>query len=118
MKDQEKLLTFFDYPDAHWLHLRTSNAIESTFATVKARTRTTKGAGSRNAGLAMAFKLLLEAEKCWRRVNSPHLVALVHAGVEFPDGKTRILPDMPQEAKQAVLKVQEDAADSASIHNI
>ena len=62
VKDQEKLLTFFDYPDAHWLHLRTSKAIESTFATVKARTRTTKGAGSRNAGLAMAFKLLLEAE--------------------------------------------------------
>jgi len=118
VKDQEKLLTFFDYPDAHWLHLRTSNAIESAFSTVKARTRTTKGAGSRNAGLAMAFKLLLEAEKCWRRVNSPHLVALVHAGVEFPDGKTRILPDMPEEAKQAVLKVQEDAADLASIHNI
>ena len=118
VKDQEKLLTFFDYPDAHWLHLRTSNAIESAFSTVKARTRTTKGAGSRNAGLAMAFKLLLEAEKCWRRVNSPHLVALVHAGVEFPDGKTRILPDMSEEAKQVVLKVQEDAADLASIHNI
>jgi transposase-like protein len=50
VKDQEKLLTFFDYPDAHWLHLRSTNAIESTFATVKARTRTTKGAGSRNAG--------------------------------------------------------------------
>jgi transposase-like protein len=118
VKDQEKLLTFFDYPDAHWLHLRTSNAIESAFSTVKARTRTTKGAGSRNAGLAMAFKLLLEAEKCWRRVNSPHLVALVHAGVEFPDGKTRILPDMPEEAKQVVLKVQDDAADLRSIHNI
>ena len=118
VKDQEKLLAFFDYPDAHWLHLRTSNAIESSFATVKARTRTTKGAGSRNAGLAMAFKLLLEGEDRWRRVNSPHLVALVHAGVEFPDGKTRILPDMPEEAKQAVLKVQRDAADLASIHNI
>jgi transposase-like protein len=111
VKDQEKLLTFFDYPDAHWLHLRSTNAIESTFATVKARTRTTKGAGSRNAGLAMAFKLLLEAEKSWRRVNSPHLVALVDAGVKFPDGKTRILPDMPEEANQAILKVQEDAAD-------
>jgi len=60
----------------------------------------------------------LEAEKCWRRLNSPHLVALVHAGVEFPDGKTRILPDMPEEAKQVVLKVQEDAADLRSIHNI
>ena len=118
VKDQEKLLTFFNFPAAHWIHLRTTNAIESTFSTVKARTRVTKGAGSRNAGLAMAFKLLLEGESRWRRVNSPHLVALVHAGVEFPDGMTRILPDMPEEAKQAVLKVQEDAADSASIHNI
>jgi transposase-like protein len=118
VKDQEKLLTFFNFPAAHWIHLRTTNAIESTFATVKARTRVTKGAGSRNAGLAMAFKLLLEGESRWRRVNSPHLVALVQAGVKFPDGKTHILPDMPEEAKQAVLKVQEDAADLASIHNI
>ena len=118
VKDQEKLLTFFNFPAAHWIHLRTTNAIESTFATVKARTRVTKGAGSRNAGLAMAFKLLLEGESRWRRVNSPHLVALVQAGVKFPDGKTRILPDMSEEAKQAVLKVQEDAADLASIHNI
>jgi hypothetical protein len=75
--------------------LRTTNAIESTFATVKARTRTTKGAGSRQAGLAKAFKLLLVAGEHWRWVNSPHLVALVHAGVKFPDGKTRILPDAP-----------------------
>jgi transposase-like protein len=110
VKDREKLFTFFDYPAAHWIHLRTTNAIESTFATVKARTRTTKGAGSRQAGLAMAFKLLLEAEQQWRRVNSSHLVALVHAGVKFPDGRTRILPDMPEQAEQAVLKVQIDAA--------
>lgn len=110
IKDQDRLLTFFDFPAAHWLHLRSTNAIESTFATVKARTRTTKGAGSRKAGLAMAFKLLMEAEKSWRRVNSPHLVALVDAGVHFPDGKTRILTDVPEGADQAVLKVQEDAA--------
>jgi transposase-like protein len=118
VKDQEKLLTLFHYPAAHWIHLRTTNAIESTFATVKARTRTTKGAGSRQAGLAMAFKLLLVAGEHWRRVNSPHLVALVQAGVKFPDGKTRILPDAPERANQAVLKVQEDAAKSTSIHNI
>ena len=117
-KDQEKLFTFFHYPAAHWIHLRTTNAIESTFATVKARTRTTKGAGSRQAGLAMAFKLLLEAEQHWRRLNSSHLVALVHAGVKFPDGKTRILPGAPEQAEQAVLKVQEDAALLTSIHNI
>ena len=106
----DRLFSFTRLHPSQWKSTRTTNAIESTFATVKARTRTTKGAGSRNAGLAMAFKLLLEAEKCWRRVNSPHLVALVHAGVKFPDGKTRILADMPEEAKQAVLKVQGDAA--------
>ncbi len=66
----------------------------------------------------MTFKLLLEAEQHWRWVNSSHLVALVHAGVKFPDGETRILPDMPEQAEQAVLKVQEDAAELTSIHNI
>jgi transposase-like protein len=86
-KDQDELLTFFDFPAEHWIHLRTTNPIESTFSTVKARTKKTKGAGSRKAGLAMAFKLLLAAEKRWRRVNAPHLVALVQAGVEFPDGQ-------------------------------
>jgi transposase-like protein len=84
-----------NFPAAHWLHLCTTNAIESTFAAVKARTRTTKGAGSREAGLAMAFKLLTMAEKRWYRVNSPHLILLVQAGIEFPDGNTRILPDLP-----------------------
>ena len=86
-KDQDELLTFFDFPAEHWIHLRTTNPIESTFSTVKARTRKTKGAGSRQAGLAMAFKLLLAAEKRWRRINAPHLVALVQAGVKFPDGQ-------------------------------
>jgi len=62
-KDQDRLLTFFDFPAEHWIHLRTTNPIESTFATVKARTKKTKGAGSRKAGLAMAFELLLAAEK-------------------------------------------------------
>jgi len=86
-KDQDELLTFFDFPAEHWIHLRTTNPIESPFSTVKARTRKTKGAGSRKAGLAMAFKLLLAAEKRWRRINAPHLVALVQAGVKFPDGQ-------------------------------
>ena len=62
-KDRDTLFTFMDYPASHWIHLRTTNAIESAFSTVKARTRTTKGAGSRYAGLAMAFKLLIMAEK-------------------------------------------------------
>ncbi len=91
IKDQDQLLTFFDFPAEHWIHLRTSNPIESTFATVKARTKKTKGAGSRKAGLAMAFKLLLSAEKHWRRVNAPHLVALVRAGVKFPNGQAKML---------------------------
>jgi transposase-like protein len=88
-KDQDELLTFFDFPAEHWLHLRTTNPIESTFSTVKARTKKTKGAGSRKAGLAMVFKLLLAAEKRWRRVNAPHLVALVQAGLKFSDGQQR-----------------------------
>jgi len=86
-KDQDELLTFFDFPAEHWVHLRTTNPIESTFSTVKARTKRTKGAGSSKAGLAMAFKLLLGAERHWRKINAPHLVALVQAGVSFPDGE-------------------------------
>jgi transposase-like protein len=89
-KDQDELLTFFDFPAEHWIHLRTTNPIESPFSTVKARTKQTKGAGSRKAGLAMAFKLLLAAEKRWRRINAPHLVALVQAGVKFPDGQRQV----------------------------
>jgi transposase-like protein len=84
--DQDTLLTFFDFPAEHWIHLRTTNPIESPFATVKARTRVTKGAGSRKAGLAMAFKLILAAQDRWRRVNAAHLVALVRAGATFKDG--------------------------------
>ncbi len=104
-----------DYPAAHWLHLRTTNAIESTFATVKARTRSTKGARSRKAGLAMAFKLLLMAEKRWRRVNAPHLVALVQADITFPDGKTRVLPDLPS---NSVIELPANATQELAIHNI
>jgi putative transposase len=87
LKDQDELLTFFDFPAEHWIHLRTTNPIESTFSTVKARTKRTKGAGSPKAGLAMAFKLLLGAERRWRKINAPHLVALVQAGVRFLDGE-------------------------------
>ena len=109
-KDQEKLLTFFDFPAAHWIHLRTTNAVESPFATVKQRLKQTRGAGSRDAGLAMTFKLLLQAETRWRRINSPHLVALVQAGVNFPDGETNILPDMSVQSDSVVVNDQEDAA--------
>jgi len=86
VKDKEVLLTHYDFPAEHWIHLRTTNAIESTFATVRLRTRKTKGAGSREAGLTMAYKLLDAAQARWRCVNAPHLVALVRAGVTFLDG--------------------------------
>jgi putative transposase len=84
--DQERLLTLFDYPADHWKHLRTTNPIESTFATVRLRERVTKGAGSRTAGLAMAFKLLEAAQAHWRRLDSAELIPLVRAGVRFVDG--------------------------------
>jgi putative transposase len=85
--DKEALLGFFDYPAEHWLHLRTTNPIESTFSPVRARTRVTKGPGNKQAGLAMVFKLLEAAEGRWRAVNGPHLVALVRAGARFERGK-------------------------------
>src|SRR3954454_14181386 len=86
LKDRHVLLTHFDFPADHWFHLRTTNVIESTFATVRLRTNKTKGAGSRSAGLAMAYKLLDAAQARWRCVNAPHLVALVRAGATFVDG--------------------------------
>ncbi len=84
--DQDRLLAYFDYPAEHWKHLRTTNPIESTFATVRLREGVTKGAGSRTAGLMMAFKLLQVAEGHWRRIDGAELVPLVRAGVSFPDG--------------------------------
>jgi transposase-like protein len=86
VKDRDVLLTFYDFPAAHWVHLRTTNPIESTFATVRARTKVTKGAGNRRRGLVMAYKLLDAAEDRWRKVNSPQLVTLVRAGIQFKDG--------------------------------
>jgi transposase-like protein len=84
---EEVLLAFYDYPAEHWVHLRTTNPIESTFATVRHRTKVTKGPGSRAAGIAMAFKLIEAAQGRWRKFNAPHLVALVRAGAEFRNGK-------------------------------
>jgi transposase-like protein len=81
------LLEFYKYPAEHWVHLRTTNPIESTFATVRLRTKVTKGPGSRAAGIAMAYKLIDAAQARWRAVNAPHLVALVRAGAVFHKGK-------------------------------
>src|SRR5881227_1584519 len=85
--DVEELLAFYDFPAEHWIHLRTTNPIESTFATVRHRTKVTKGPGSKAAGIAMAFKLIEAAQERWRAVNAPHLVALVRAGARFERGK-------------------------------
>ena len=85
-KDWAHLTAFYDFPAEHWRHLRTSNAIESSFATVKLRTRVTKGAGSKKAALAMAYKLLDAAQERWRRFNGHELVVDVLAGVKFKDG--------------------------------
>ena len=85
--DLDTLLEFYHYPAEHWIHLRTTNPIESTFATVRLRTKVTKGPGSRAAGLAMAYKLIDAAQARWRAVNAPHLVALVRAGAVFHKGK-------------------------------
>jgi len=105
--DAETLLTFFDYPAEHWVHLRTTNPIESSFSPVRARTRVTKGPGTRDMGLAMVFKLLQAAEGRWRAVNGPHLVALVRAGASFEKGKLIERPDQTpdKEADEDINKV-------------
>ena len=93
--DLDELLAFYDYPAEHWVHLRTTNPIESTFATVRQRTKVPGGPGSRAAGLAMAFKMIESAQDRWPRVNAPHLVALVRAGTIFRGG---VLIERPGQA--------------------
>ncbi len=98
-KDADALLTFFDFPAEHWKHLRTSNVIESPFATVRLRQRVTKGAGSRTKGLLMAYKLLDMAQARWRRLDGGHLLPLVRAGIVFVDG-------VQQEGKASKMKAR------------
>ena len=86
VKDRDELLAFYDFPAEHWKHLRTTNPIESTFATVRLRTKRTKGAGSRLASLTMVFKLAQAAERKWRKLNGHHLLRDVIRGVQFKDG--------------------------------
>ncbi len=97
VEDLDALLAFYDFPAEHWIHLKTTNPIESTFSTVRLRTRVTKGAGSRAAGLAMAFKLIESAQQRWRAINGPHLVALVRAGAKFEKG---VLIERPNQKDQ------------------
>ncbi len=85
-KDRDVLLTFYDFPAEHWIHLRTTNPIESTFATVRLRHRRTKGNGSRTACLTMIYKLMESAAKHWRLLNGATLLPDVSTGVKFTDG--------------------------------
>jgi len=89
-KDRDQLLMFYDFPAEHWPHLRTTNPIESTFATVRLSHRRTKGGGSRAASLAMVFKLAKSAENCWRRLNAYKLIPDVICGVQFIDGIKKV----------------------------
>ena len=85
-KDRDVLLAFYDFPAEHWKHLRTTNPIESTFATIRLRQRRTKGCGSRRASLTMMFKLAQAAQKRWRRLNGhQHIVHLLE-GRQFVNG--------------------------------
>jgi transposase-like protein len=86
-QDKEELFAYYDFPAAHWIHIRTTNPIESTYATVRLRTKKTKGCGSRQATLTMVFKLALEAEKTWRRLTGHKQIALVMQGRRFVDGE-------------------------------
>ena len=86
-KDKERLFTFYDFPAMHWQHIRTTNPIESTFATVRHRTRQTKGCGSRLATLTMVFKLATSAEKRWRKLRGYRLIDQLILGVKFKDGE-------------------------------
>ncbi len=92
-EDQEELLMFYDFPAEHWIHLRTTNPIESTFSTVEFRTKVTRGAGRPAATLAMVFKLVESAQTRWRAVTGAHLVALIRAGARFERG---VLVERPE----------------------
>ena len=96
--DAEELLAFYDFPAQHWVHLRTTNPIESTFSTVKLRTKVTRGAGSPAAALAMVFKLVESAQESWRAITAPHLVALVRNGARFENGH---LVERPEDTSAA-----------------
>jgi len=85
-KDKEDLFTFYDFPAEHWIHIRTTNPIESTFATVRLRTKRTKGCGSRTATLTMVYKLVEQAEKHWRKLNAHKLILKLLTGATFTDG--------------------------------
>lgn len=89
LKDRESLLTFYDFPAEHWRHIRTTNPIESTFATVRLRTNKVRGCFTRNSVLTMAFKLIESAQKRWQRLHSHHRLAEIIEGIKFVDGEAQ-----------------------------
>ena len=89
-KDREALLAFYDFPAEHWIHVRTSNMIESTFATLRHRTKRVKGAFSKDSALAMMLQLGLEAQKRWRRINAVERLGELIEGVRFVDGVAQL----------------------------
>jgi Transposase and inactivated derivatives len=86
-KDKDVLLTFYDFPAEHWVHVRSTNPIESTFATVRLRTEKTKGCGTRLATLTMVFKLVYETRKTWKKIKGYRLIPKVLKGIRFTDGE-------------------------------
>ena len=107
MAHWERLVTFFDFPAEHWKHLRTTNVIESPFATVRLRERATRGAGSRINGLLMAFKLLEMAQLRWRRLDGASYCRWFVPGVKFADG---VRVDPPQPVTQSTDNQPREAA--------
>ena len=90
IKDREQLLAFYDFPAEHWLHIRTTNAIESTFATLRHRTKRVKGAFSKDSALAMMLQLALEAQKRWHRITAVERLGELIEGVRFVDGVAQL----------------------------
>jgi len=89
LRDKDRLFTFYDFPAAHWIHIRTTNPVESTFATVRLRTKRTKGCGSRTATLTMVYKLAKETEKTWKKLKGYKQIPLVLQGINFVDGQMK-----------------------------
>lgn len=104
IKDKEEMLAFYDFPAEHWVHIRTSNPIESTFATVRLRTHKVKSCGSRTTTLMMVFKLAQSAEKSWYRLKGFKLLADVITGVKFKDG-IRVTQDQTEEVKELIHQI-------------
>ena len=89
-KDREALLTFYDFPAEHWKHIRSTNPVESTFATVRLRTTKTRGCLSRKTALTMVFRLCQSAQRRWRRLDGPVRLAEIVRGVRFVDGERQV----------------------------